>query len=254
MALNISRVAVGDNETERTLRRALEKVGAPDAEEWSAEITTAPSSGAWHMILTGPSRPKALHIDWEIVERGDHRARYWKAFQGVAEQTVQNIKQCTRKLIWDRIQFCENPIRTVNPRQALAFEEAVWRVLRGEDMDPVQIRFGVWREGFEAMKVVCKIKYVAPLSGDPHLSWSWWSSLVTNPDELQAELQKALETRHERHAALQRLFAEAKLRVAARQEALAAARAAGTAPLSLVRGGMRRRATRKHVTPTHSVA
>jgi hypothetical protein len=253
MALNISRVSVGDSEVERSLRRALEKVGVPEGEEWSAEITTAPSSGAWHLVLTGPVRPKALHIDWEIVDRGAG-ARYWKAFQGVAEQTVLNVKQCARKLLWDRIQFCENPIRALNPRQALAFEEAVCRVLRGEDMNPVQVRFGLWREGYEAMKVVCKIKYVAPLSGDPHLSWSWWSSLVTNPDELQAELQKALETRRERHAALTRLFAEAKGRAAARQQALVAAAAGGAPPLSLVRGGMRRRTVRKHLVPTPSVA
>ncbi len=255
MALNISRVSVGDSEVERSLWRALEKVGAPEGEEWTAEVTTT-AGGAWHVVLSGPARPKSLHIDWEIVERPEG-ARYWKALQGVDEQTVQNVKQCARRLLWDRIQFCENPIRTVNPRQALAFEEAVWRVLRNEDMAPVQVRFGLWREGYDAAKVVCKIKYVAPLSGDPHLSWSWWSSLVSNPDDLQTELQKALETRRERHVALQRMFAEAKARAAARQEAIAAAVAAGASPLSLVKGGARRRAGRKptkQMLPAPSVA
>jgi hypothetical protein len=251
MALNISRVSVGDLELERALCRALEKVGTPEGEDWTASITTA-TTGAWHMVLSGPSRNKSLHIEWEIVEEQGH-TRYAKAFVGKDEQSVQHVKLCTRKLLWDRIQFCENPIRALNGRVALAFEEAVWKALSAEDMNPVQVRFGLWREGSEVMKVVCKIKYVAPLSGDPHRSWTWWSSLVTNPDELKAELHKALEVRRERHQALQRLFAEAKVKAAARREAMAQA-AAGIVPLSMLPPALRRRVVRKPTSPTPSFA
>jgi len=246
MALNISRVSVGDLEFDRGLCRAFEKVGAPEGEDWTASISTA-STGAWHVILHGPARTKSMHIDWEIVDEGG-RCRYWKAFVGKDEQTIQHVKQCARKLLWDRIQFCENPIRTLNLRLAMAFEEAVWKALSAEDMNPVQVRFGLWREGTDVLKVVCKIKYVVPRDGDPHRSWTWWSSLVSHPDELKMELHKALDTRRERHQTLQRLFAEARVKAAARQQAMAAA-AAGIMPLSMLPPALRRRVARKAVAP-----
>ena len=53
-----------------------------------------------------------------------------------------------------------------------AFEDAVWDLLRHEDMRPVQVRFGVWREGPDAMKFVCKVEY----SSAARVPWSWWSA------------------------------------------------------------------------------
>ena len=59
------------------------------------------------------------------------------------------------------MQFKDNPIRIHNPKLGDAFEETVWGLLRVEDMKPVQVRFGVWREGPDGMKFVCKVEYAS---------------------------------------------------------------------------------------------
>jgi hypothetical protein len=241
MALAIEKVFVENEQEERALRRSLEKLGAPPGEDWVASVTLAPASGAWHVSLCGPARSKADHVEWEIVESGPG-TRYWRALHDRKEQNAAFVKCCARRLLWDRIQFRENPIKTVNSRLAQSYEEAVWRVLCGEDMAPVEVRFGVWREGFEAMKIVCKVKYVD--YSDPHLSWSWWSTLVNASDELVLEMERALDTRRERYGALMRLFAEARVRAAER----------ASQPRVLQPAALRRRTRHRTAVRGHSVA
>src|SRR2546428_12343401 len=91
-------------------------------------------------------------------------------------------------------------------------------------MKPVQVRFGAWHEGPAGMKFVCKVEY-ASASDRP---WSWWSSLVRTPDDLQHELQKALVARRKRRAA-QALAARSAAARLARRARLAAADAAAAA-------------------------
>src|SRR5262249_17416428 len=91
-------------------------------------------------------------------------------------------------------------IRTHNPKVGEAFEEAVWGLLRHEDMKPVRIRFGVWREGPDGMKFVCKVEYAS----DRRVPWSWWSSLVRTPQDLAVELTRALAGRREGQAVVAR--------------------------------------------------
>ena len=47
-----------------------------------------------------------------------------------------------RNLIWDGIRFGDNPIRSVDISVADTFEETVWSLLRNEEMDMVDVRFG----------------------------------------------------------------------------------------------------------------
>ena len=75
-----------------------------------------------------------------------------------------------------------------------AFEETVWSILRHEDMNPVQVRFGVWREGADGMKFVCKVEYAS----NRRVPWSWWSGLVRTPQDLANELTRALAIRRKR--------------------------------------------------------
>ena len=216
MALTVTRISVGDAETERALETALDELGVPVGEDWTASLTISSAAGAWEMVLDGAPRLKAEHIDWEIVQR-DGRARYRKLFQGRAEQAVPHIKRCVRQLLWERIHFQENPIKALNPKLAEGFEDAVWSVLRYAEMNPLHVRFGVWREGFDGMKFVCKVEYAAvPCPTKQQLPWTWWSSLVRSPEDLAFELQKALVARQKRQVAAAAAAARARLRAARR--------------------------------------
>ena len=77
---------------------------------------------------------------------------------------MQYVKNGVRKLVWERIQFRENPIRAHDAPLGQAFEDAVWELLRHEEMRPLQVRFGVWREGVDGMKFVCKVELRTPPS------------------------------------------------------------------------------------------
>jgi len=199
MGLTIDRVLIANSDTERAIRGALEGVGVPPGEDWTATMTALSRSSAWELILQGPSRTKSAYFDWEIVE-GEGAARYRKLFQGKDEQNVQYVKNGVRKLLWSRIQFGENPIRTHDEALGQGFEDAVWELLRNEEMRPLQVRFGVWREGVESLRFVCKVERHATPPFDGQLPWSWWSSLVRTPQELGAELDKALQARRKREA------------------------------------------------------
>jgi hypothetical protein len=199
MGLTIDRVLIANSETERAIRGALQAVGVPPGEEWTATMTAVSRSSAWELVLQGPSRAKSAYFDWEIVE-GDGAARYRKLFQGKDEQNVLYVKNGVRKLVWSRIQFGENPIRVHDEALGQGFEDAVWELLRHEEMRPLHVRFGVWREGVESLRFVCKVELHATPPFDGQLPWSWWSSLVRTPQELAAELERALQARRKREA------------------------------------------------------
>jgi hypothetical protein len=193
MSMSISRLSVGSPEMEEGLRSILEEMGAPDGEDWTASITRSAASAAWEVVFDGAPRTKADHVDWEIVEH-ESAARFRRLLLGKDEQTLDYFKRSIRKLLWECVQFKDNPIRTHNPKLGEAFEETVWSLLRIEDMKPVQVRFGVWREGPDGMKFVCKVEYAS----DRRVPWSWWSSLVRNPQDLANELTRALAGRRKR--------------------------------------------------------
>jgi hypothetical protein len=222
MSLSIGQLSIGDGDTERALRDALGELGVPAGEDWQVSVSPSSAAGAWEVALQGPPRLKSEHIDWEIVHRADG-TRYRKLFHK-AERDPRFLKRALRKLLWESIQFRENPIWSVDPILAEAFEKAAWNQLRYEEMKPVQVRFGVWREGPDGMKFVCKVEY-ASASDRP---WTWWSSLVRTPDDLHHELQKALVSRRKRRAA-QALAAKSAAARLARRARIAAAEAAATA-------------------------
>jgi hypothetical protein len=193
MALSVEQVSLGDTDVERSIATAVADLGAPADEVWAVTVTASPG-GAWEVVLEGAARSKANHIDWEIVEKSD-RARYRKLFQGARERQPEHVRRSVRNLVWESVQFTENPINGINPALAQAFEDVVWDLLRHEDMHPVQVRFGLWREGFDGMRFVCKVEYATKPSPRPRFPWSWWSSLVRTPEDLRQELEKALVAR-----------------------------------------------------------
>ncbi|HEY7409188.1 MAG TPA: hypothetical protein VII13_00495 [Vicinamibacteria bacterium] len=226
MALVIARIASGNAETDETLAEALEGLGSPAGEHWTASLEAA-GTGSWELVLDGAPRRKDHHIDWEIVP-GDGSVRYRKLLQN-GERCPDKVRRCARAVVWEAIQFRENPIRQVNPRLAAAFEEAVWRELRAEDMGPLQVRFGMWREGFDGTKYVCKVEYEAVHAPHRPLPWSWWSSLARTPDDVSAELRRALVARRKRQAEAQAIIARTRRQAARRRRPVpAAARAAAS--------------------------
>ena len=193
MPLSISRLSVGSPETEQSLRSILEDLGVPEGEDWTVAITAPSPSAAWEVNFDGVPRLKSDHYDWEIVQH-EGAARFRRLLLGKDEQTLDYFKRSVRKLLWECVQFKENPIRSHNPKLGEAFEEAVWALLRHEDMKPVLVRFGVWREGPDGMKFVCKVEYAS----DRRVPWTWWSSLVRNAQDLTNELTRALASRRKR--------------------------------------------------------
>jgi hypothetical protein len=193
MSMSISGLSVGNAETEQGLRSILDELGVPEGEDWSMSIMAATATSAWEVVLDGAPRTKSDHVDWEIVQH-DGAARFRRLFLGKDEQTLDFFRRSLRKLLWECVQFKDNPIRNHSAKLGEAFEEAVWGLLRHEDMKPVQVRFGVWREGPDGMKFVCKVEY----SSDRRVPWSWWSSLVRNPQDLANELTRALASRRKR--------------------------------------------------------
>src|SRR5687767_8894659 len=192
MALSISRIAVSAPAIDQQLGEILESVGVPSHEDWTASITCS-RSGAWEVVLDGAPRAKSDHVDWEIVQRDGH-VRFRKMFLGRDEQCPDHFRRVIRKLLWESVQFKENPIQKVSPQLGEAFEETVWNILRHEDMNPIQVRFGVWREGPDGMKFVCKVEYAS----NRRVPWSWWSGLVRTPQDLANELARALAIRRKR--------------------------------------------------------
>ncbi|HEV7499759.1 MAG TPA: hypothetical protein VGQ33_07130, partial [Vicinamibacteria bacterium] len=193
MPMNISRLSVGNEETELRLRAILDELGVPEGEDWTASITAHSATAAWEVVLDGAPRAKADHVDWEILSHDVH-SRFRRMFLGKDEQTPDFFKRSVRKLLWECVQFKDNPIRNHSAKLGEAFEEVVWNLLRHEDMKPVQVRFGVWREGPDGMKFVCKVEY----SSDRRVPWSWWSGLVRTPQDLANELTRALAVRRKR--------------------------------------------------------
>src|SRR2546428_9124851 len=68
MGLTIDRVLIANSETERAIRGALEGVGVPPGEDWTATMTALSRSSAWELILQGPTCIKSAYFDWDIVE------------------------------------------------------------------------------------------------------------------------------------------------------------------------------------------
>ena len=204
MGLTITAVSIGDAEIQREVREALSNLGAELGEDWTARII-ADGNRAWEFILDGPRRSMAPLADWEIVRR-EESARYRRILQGQDEQRPEYVKNVARRVLWQRIEFRENPIRNVSGDLGSAFEEAVWDVLRHEPQ-PFQVRFGVWRDGPEALQFVCKVE-TTQTCGPARATWRWWSPLVRRPEDLSARLREAMEGRRRRQVVPSRALLE----------------------------------------------
>jgi len=97
------------------------------------------------------------------------------------------------------IQFPEGAWAEDTPIAA-AFKDALCDALLGEDIDRIRVRCGVARDEREALRFMCKVEYAGDGTADglAAYAWSWWSPLTDKPEELVAELRRALRLRRDR--------------------------------------------------------
>src|SRR4051794_32637707 len=65
MAMSISRLFVGNPDTEQGLRSVLDELGVPEGEDWTASISSSTANGAWEAMFDGAARSKCDHVEWE---------------------------------------------------------------------------------------------------------------------------------------------------------------------------------------------
>jgi len=111
--------------------------------------------------------------------------------------------QPARERIEKRIEFPKGSVWAEQTPLASAFKDALCDALLTEDIDRIQVRCGVTRDEGDSLRFMCKVEY----SGDRAAGglgaypWSWWSPLMEKPEELGAELRRALRGRHEKMTA-----------------------------------------------------
>ena len=122
MPMSISRLSVGNPEAEQGLRSILEELGVPEGEDWTASVDSSNGSAAWEVVLDGPSRLKADHVDWEILQH-EGNARYRRLLLGKDEQNLDYFKRSSGSSCGSA--SSSRTPSAHNPKLGEAFEETV---------------------------------------------------------------------------------------------------------------------------------
>jgi hypothetical protein len=100
----------------------------------------------------------------------------------------------------DRIDILANPLGSENPDLARAVEEDVRRLLKDEDVGPVEVRFHFCRDETDGLRFICKVES-PPFDGeDGRAQWRWWSPLMKTAQDFRSALEDGLHIRRERLA------------------------------------------------------
>jgi hypothetical protein len=156
----------------------------PSDEQWSVKVERGPD--VWELIAIGPERGKESQLGWQ-VDRVREGVRYRRLLRGADDRDPQSVRRVVRSLIWHRIVFRPNPIASLDPRLAAAFEDVVWEALRRR-RHALQVRFNVWEDAGER-RFVCKVEALP--NGSAEAGRRWWSPLVGAPEELASALAAA---------------------------------------------------------------
>ncbi len=98
----------------------------------------------------------------------------------------------------DPIDIVANPLGGDNPALARAVEAELRRLLGGDDVGPVEVRFRICRDETESVRFICKVEN-RPCDGeDGRAQWRWWSPLMTSAEEFRSALEEGLRVRRER--------------------------------------------------------
>jgi hypothetical protein len=100
----------------------------------------------------------------------------------------------------ERINIVANPLGSEDPQLARALEAAIRRLLKDEDVGPVEVRFRVCRDEGDGLQFICKVEN-PPFDGeDRRAQWRWWSPLMKTAEDFRSALEDGLRLRRERLA------------------------------------------------------
>jgi hypothetical protein len=100
----------------------------------------------------------------------------------------------------DRIDIVANPLGDEDAGLAQAAEEEIRRLLDGEQVGPVEIRFRVCRDEVDGFQFICKVENPPSDGEDGGAQWRWWSPLMKTAEDLRSALEDGLRVRRERLA------------------------------------------------------
>ena len=100
----------------------------------------------------------------------------------------------------DRIDILANPLGSEDPNLARAVEAAVRRLLKDEDVGPVEVRFRVCRDETDGLQFICKVENPPSDGDDGRAQWRWWSPLMKTAEDFRDALEQGLRVRRGRLA------------------------------------------------------
>ena len=98
----------------------------------------------------------------------------------------------------NRIEILENPIHRHDPQLGAAVEVELRRVLDGENVGHVNVRFRVCRDDADNFRFICKVENPPRVDTDVMMPWRWWSPLLETAEEFAAALEDGLRVRNAR--------------------------------------------------------
>ena len=98
------------------------------------------------------------------------------------------------------IEILANPLRSEDPDLAIAVEEDVRRLLKNQDVGPVEVRFHVCRDETDGVRFICKVENPPSDGEDGRAQWRWWSPLMKTAEDFRSAFADGLRVRRERLA------------------------------------------------------
>lgn len=102
----------------------------------------------------------------------------------------------------DRIDILDNPIAAENPGLARDVEQEIRRLLKDEDVGPVEVRFRICGDAAEGFKFICKVENRPSDGDDGRVQWRWWSPLMETAEDFRDAFEEGLRVRRDRLARL----------------------------------------------------
>ena len=97
-----------------------------------------------------------------------------------------------------RIEILENPIHRHDPALGAAVEDELRRILAGESLGHLNVRFRVCRDDADNFRFICKVENPPRVDTEVMMPWRWWSPLLETAEEFAAALEDGLRVRSAR--------------------------------------------------------
>jgi hypothetical protein len=97
-----------------------------------------------------------------------------------------------------RIEILENPLHRQDAALGAAVETELKRILAGESVGHVNVRFRVCRDESDAFRFICKVENPPRVDTEVMMPWRWWSPLLETADDFAVALEEGLRVRRAR--------------------------------------------------------